>query len=101
VHLLIGCTAEAGLCGGSIADRASGPRHIRRLLADGKQVKIICSQEGFRHSARDYASLILSVSTCARSEARCVNADAMPAKVIHLFGEAARYLHAVYRSSSR
>jgi F-type H+-transporting ATPase subunit gamma len=43
VHLLVVCTAERGLCGGfnsSIARRARD--HANKLMADGKQVKILC-----------------------------------------------------------
>ncbi|TIO37344.1 MAG: F0F1 ATP synthase subunit gamma, partial [Mesorhizobium sp.] len=49
VHLLIVCTAERGLCGGFNSQIARLAReHIRKLLADGKQVKIICvGKKGF------------------------------------------------------
>jgi len=42
VHLLLVCTAERGLCGGFNTQIARFAReHIRELLAQGKQVKII------------------------------------------------------------
>jgi len=42
VHLLLVCTAERGLCGGFNTQIARAAReHIRTLLAQGKQVKII------------------------------------------------------------
>ncbi|HET7409953.1 MAG TPA: F0F1 ATP synthase subunit gamma, partial [Paracoccaceae bacterium] len=49
VHLVVVCTAERGLCGGFNSQIARLARdHIRRLLADGKQVKIICvGKKGF------------------------------------------------------
>jgi F-type H+-transporting ATPase subunit gamma len=43
VHLLVVCTAERGLCGGfnsSIARRARD--EVNKLMADGKQVKLLC-----------------------------------------------------------
>ena len=60
VHLLVVCTAERGLCGGFNSQIARLARdHIRRLLADGKQVKIICvGKKGFDILRRDYASMI-------------------------------------------
>jgi F-type H+-transporting ATPase subunit gamma len=43
VHLLVVCTAERGLCGGFNSQIARLARdHVRRLLADGKTVKILC-----------------------------------------------------------
>ena len=53
VHLLVVCTAERGLCGGFNSQIARLARdHARRLLADGKTVKIITRrQEGLRHPA--------------------------------------------------
>ena len=53
VHLLVVCTAERGLCGGFNSQIARFARdHIRKLLADGKTVKIITRrQEGLRHPA--------------------------------------------------
>ena len=61
VHLLVVCTAERGLCGGFNSQIARFAReHIRRLLADGKTVKILCvGKKGFDILRRDYASLII------------------------------------------
>ncbi|TIN17950.1 MAG: F0F1 ATP synthase subunit gamma, partial [Mesorhizobium sp.] len=60
VDLLVVCTAERGLCGGFNSQIARLARdHIRKLLADGKQVKML----GF------------------------VNADGIAKKVIQLFNE--------------
>ena len=43
VHLLIVATAERGLCGGFNASIARLARdHVRKLLADGKEVNILC-----------------------------------------------------------
>ncbi|AZO27118.1 MULTISPECIES: F0F1 ATP synthase subunit gamma [Mesorhizobium] len=90
VQLLIVCTAERGLCGGFNSQIARLARdHIRRLLADGKQVKIICvGKKGFDILRREYGSLILE-----RVDLREVktlgfgNADAIARKVINLFNQ--------------
>ncbi|MDG4898071.1 MAG: F0F1 ATP synthase subunit gamma [Mesorhizobium sp.] len=90
VHLLIVCTAERGLCGGFNSQIARLARdHIRRLLADGKQVKIICvGKKGFDILRRDYASLILErIDLREVKTLGFVNADAIARKVIHLFNE--------------
>ncbi|RWL43545.1 MAG: F0F1 ATP synthase subunit gamma [Mesorhizobium sp.] len=90
VHLLIVCTAERGLCGGFNSQIARLARdHIRRLLADGKQVKIICvGKKGFDILRRDYGSLILErVDLREVKTLGFVNADAIARKVIHLFNE--------------
>ena len=90
VHLLIVCTAERGLCGGFNSQIARLARdHIRRLLADGKQVKIICvGKKGFDILRRDYASLILErVDLREVRTLGFANADAIAKKVIHLFNE--------------
>ncbi|WP_104491105.1 F0F1 ATP synthase subunit gamma [Paracoccus denitrificans] len=90
VHLLVVCTAERGLCGGFNSQIARFARdHARRLLAEGKTVKIICvGKKGFDILRRDYASLIIEridlreVKTIGFS-----NADAIARKVIHLFDQ--------------
>ncbi len=92
VHLLVVCTAERGLCGGFNSQIARHARdHIRRLLADGKQVKIICvGKKGFDILRRDYASMILErVDLREVKTLGFVNADAIARKVIHLFNEGA------------
>ncbi|MFA6156532.1 F0F1 ATP synthase subunit gamma [Mesorhizobium sp.] len=90
VHLLVVCTAERGLCGGFNSQIARLARdHIRRLLADGKQVKIICvGKKGFDILRRDYASLIIDrVDLREVKTLGFVNADAIARKVIALFNE--------------
>ena len=92
VHLLVVCTAERGLCGGFNSQIARHARdHIRRLLADGKQVKIICvGKKGFDILRRDYAAMILDrVDLREVKTLGFVNADAIAKKVIHLFNEGA------------
>jgi F-type H+-transporting ATPase subunit gamma len=90
VHLLVVCTAERGLCGGFNSQIARFARdHIRKLLAAGKQVKIICvGKKGFDILRREYGNLIID-----RVDLREVktlgfgNADAIARKVIQLFDE--------------
>ena len=63
VHLLVVCTAERGLCGGFNSSIVRLAReHINRLLADGKQVKILCvGKKGFDQLKRLYAPLIIDI----------------------------------------
>jgi F-type H+-transporting ATPase subunit gamma len=90
VHLLVVCTAERGLCGGFNSQIARFAReHARRLLADGKTVKIITvGKKGYDILRRDYNSLIIDrVDLREVKQLRFVNADAIAAKVIGLFNE--------------
>ncbi|MCB1463205.1 MAG: F0F1 ATP synthase subunit gamma [Nitratireductor sp.] len=59
-HLLVVCTAERGLCGGFNSSIARLAReHARRLIAEGKTVKIITvGRKGFDSLRRDFASHI-------------------------------------------
>ena len=89
-HLLIVCTAERGLCGGFNSQIARFARdHIRKLLAAGKQVKIICvGKKGFDILRRDYSSLIIDrIDLREVKTLGFVNADAIAKKVINLFAE--------------
>ena len=89
-HLLVVCTAERGLCGGFNSQIARLARdHIRKLLSDGKQVKIICvGKKGYDILRRDYSAQIIDrvdlreVKTLGFS-----NADAIARKVIQLFNQ--------------
>jgi F-type H+-transporting ATPase subunit gamma len=86
VHVV--CTAERGLCGGFNSQIARLAReHVRRLLRDGKTVKIITvGKKGADILRRDFASLIVE-----RIELRDVkqvgfaNADAVAKNVIQRF----------------
>jgi F-type H+-transporting ATPase subunit gamma len=92
VHLLVVCTAERGLCGGFNSQIARLAReHTRKLLADGKKVKIVCvGKKGFDILRRDYASLIIDrVDLREVKTLGFVNADAIAKKVIGLFNEGA------------
>ncbi|MDB5523345.1 MAG: synthase gamma chain [Rhizobium sp.] len=87
-HLLVVCTAERGLCGGFNSQIARFARdHVRKLIADGKTVKIICvGKKGYDILRREFASLIIE-----RVDLREVkrigydSADAIGRKVISLF----------------
>ena len=61
VHLLVVATADRGLCGGfntSIVRLAR--EHARKLLADGKDVKILCvGRKGADQLKREFASRII------------------------------------------
>ncbi|AZN96799.1 F0F1 ATP synthase subunit gamma [Mesorhizobium sp. M9A.F.Ca.ET.002.03.1.2] len=90
VHLLVVCTAERGLCGGFNSQIARLARdHIRKLLAAGKKVKIICvGKKGFDILRRDHAELIIDrVDLREVKTLGFVNADAIAKKVIQLFNE--------------
>jgi F-type H+-transporting ATPase subunit gamma len=90
VHLLVVCTAERGLCGGFNSQIARFAReHIRRLLAEGKTVKIFTvGKKGYDILRREFSSLIVE-----RKELREVkkigfdNADAIGKRLIEMFEE--------------
>jgi len=90
VHLLVVATAERGLCGGFNSQIARlAKEHVRRLLSEGKTVKIITvGKKGYDILRRDYANLIIE-----RIELRDVkqvgfaNADQIARKVIQLFNQ--------------
>ncbi len=91
-HLLVVCTADRGLCGGFNAQISKLARdHARKLLAEGKTVKIYCvGKKGFDSLRREFASLIVE-----RKELREVkkigfeHADEIGRKVIGMFEEGA------------
>jgi len=62
-HLLIVCTAERGLCGGFNSSIARLAReHANRLIAQGKDVKILCvGRKGADALRRDLGARILRV----------------------------------------
>jgi len=61
VHLLVVCTSERGLCGAFNSSIVRLAReHIKRLLADGKEVKILCvGKKGYDQLRRQYQGLII------------------------------------------
>jgi F-type H+-transporting ATPase subunit gamma len=88
VHLLVVCTAERGLCGGFNSQISRFARdHARRLLAQGKTVKIICvGKKGFDSLRRDFASQIIDrVDLREVKKIGFENADAIGRKINGLF----------------
>jgi F-type H+-transporting ATPase subunit gamma len=91
-HLLVVCTAERGLCGGFNSQIARLARdHARRLIADGKQVKILCvGKKGYDILRRDFASHIIDrVDLREVKRVGFVNAQDIARKVIGMFDEGA------------
>ncbi len=87
-HLLVVCTAERGLCGGFNSQIARFARaHVRKLLVEGKTVKIICvGKEGFDILRREFASLIIDrVDLREVKKIGFENADQIGKKIISLF----------------
>ncbi|QND22292.1 F0F1 ATP synthase subunit gamma [Rhizobium leguminosarum bv. viciae] len=88
VHLLVVCTAERGLCGGFNSQIARFAReHVRKLLAEGKTVKIFTvGKKGYDILRREFASLIIE-----RKELRDVkrvgfeNADQIGKRIIEMY----------------
>jgi len=88
VHLLVVCTAERGLCGGFNSQIARFARdHVRKLVAEGKTVKIVTvGKKGYDILRREFASMIVE-----RKELREVkkigfeNADQIGKRIIEMF----------------
>ncbi len=88
VHLLVVATAERGLCGGFNSQIARLARdHIRRLLRDGKTVKIITvGKKGNDILRRDFARLIIErIELREVKQVGFVNADAIARNVTQRF----------------
>ncbi|TYR34080.1 F0F1 ATP synthase subunit gamma [Mesorhizobium microcysteis] len=88
VHLLIVATAERGLCGGFNSQIARFARdHARRLIAEGKTVKIITvGKKGYDILRRDFADKIVDrIELREVKQVGFVNADAIAKKVIGMF----------------
>jgi F-type H+-transporting ATPase subunit gamma len=88
VHLLVVATAERGLCGGFNSQIARLARdHIRRLLRDGKTVKIITvGKKGNDILRRDFAKLIIErIELREVKQVGFVNADAIARNVTQRF----------------
>ncbi len=92
VHLLVVCTAERGLCGGFNSQIARLARdHARKLLAEGKTVKIITvGKKGADILRREFASLLIDhVDLREVKQLAFVHADQIGNKIIKLFEEGA------------
>jgi F-type H+-transporting ATPase subunit gamma len=92
VHLLVVCTAERGLCGAFNSSIVRLAReHINRLLADGKQVKILCvGKKGYDQLRRLYAPLIIDlIELRGVRQLSFEHAERATNKVLSLFAEGA------------
>ncbi|WP_339759777.1 F0F1 ATP synthase subunit gamma [uncultured Hoeflea sp.] len=90
VHLLVVCTAERGLCGGFNSQIARHARlEVRRLLADGKTVKIMCvGKKGYDILRREFASMIIErVDFREVKKMSFAQAETVADKVMSLFEE--------------
>ena len=89
-HLLVVCTAERGLCGGFNSQIARFAReHVRKLLADGKTVKIITvGKKGYDILRRQFERQIIDfVDLRAARTLGFEHADAIAQKVLTRFEE--------------
>ena len=92
VHLLVVCTAERGLCGAfNSAIVRLAREHVGRLLADGKQVKILCvGKKGLDQLKRLYAPLIIdTIDFRGVRQLSFEHAEKVAARVLELFSEGA------------
>jgi F-type H+-transporting ATPase subunit gamma len=92
VHLLVVCTAERGLCGAfNSAIVRLAREHLNRLLADGKQVKILCvGKKGFDQLRRQFAPLIIDVIDFRGvRQLSFEHAEKVSARVLELFAQGA------------
>ncbi len=89
-HLLVVCTAERGLCGAFNSSIVRLAReHINRLIADGKDVKILCvGKKGFDQLKRLYASRIIDVIELRGvRQLRFEHAEGIAQKILELFAD--------------
>jgi F-type H+-transporting ATPase subunit gamma len=92
VHLLVVCTSERGLCGAFNSAIVRLARElINRLLADGKQVKILCvGKKGFDQLKRLYAPLIIeTIDFRGVRQLSFEHAERVSDKVLALFADGA------------
>lgn len=92
VHMLVVCSAERGLCGGFNSQIARLARdHARKLISEGKTVKIITvGKKGADILRREFASLLVDhVDLREVKQLAFVHADQIGQKLIKLFEEGA------------
>jgi F-type H+-transporting ATPase subunit gamma len=90
VHLLVVATADRGLCGGFNSQIVRLAReHVRKLLAEGKTVKIFTvGRKGNDMLRRDFGKLIIDrVELKEVKQVGFANADEIGRKIIKLFEE--------------
>jgi F-type H+-transporting ATPase subunit gamma len=101
-HLLLVCSSERGLCGGFNTQIVRLARdHARKLIAEGKTVKIFCvGKKGYDQLRRDFADRIVE-----RMEFKDVKqigfaqADRVASRVIAMFNEGAFDVCTLYFSA--
>ena len=104
VHLLVVCTSERGLCGAFNSAIVRLARElINRLLADGKQVKILCvGKKGFDQLKRLYAPLIIdTIDFRGVRQLSFEHAERVSDKVLALFDDGAFDVATVFFSRFR
>jgi F-type H+-transporting ATPase subunit gamma len=87
-HLLVVCTAERGLCGAFNSSIVRLARdHANRLIADGKDVKILCvGKKGFDQLKRNFASRIIeTIELRGVRQLGFGNAEAVAETILGLF----------------
>lgn len=92
VHLLVVCTGERGLSGAfNSAIVRLAREHLNRLIADGKEVKILCvGKKGFDQLKRNYSHLIIdTIEFRGVRQISFEHADKVAEKVLALFAEGA------------
>ena len=92
VHLLVVCTAERGLCGAfNSAIVRLAREHITKLMAEGKEVKILCvGKKGYDQLRRQYRSLIIeTIEFRGVRQLTFEHAEQVSQRVLALFGEGA------------
>ncbi|MBC8013607.1 MAG: F0F1 ATP synthase subunit gamma [Methyloceanibacter sp.] len=90
VHLLVVCTGERGLAGPfNSAIVRLAREHVTRLLADGKEVKILCvGKKGFDQLKRQFAPLIIDlIEFRGIRQLNFEHAERVAQKVLALFAE--------------
>jgi len=88
VHLLVVMSSDRGLCGGFNSSIVRGAaRIIRRLLDDGKEVKVLCvGRKGRDILGRDFRSLILDTfQDLGRKRLSFPDAKTVGARVLGMF----------------
>jgi len=88
VHLIVVMSSDRGLCGGFNSSIVRGAvRIIRRLLDDGKEVKVLCvGRKGRDSIRRDYGSLIgETIEGIGRKAVVFEEADGIAARVREMF----------------
>jgi F-type H+-transporting ATPase subunit gamma len=92
VHLLVVCTAERGLCGGFNSSIVRLAReHIKRLIGEGKEVKILCvGRKGYDQLRREFEPLILdTIEFRGVRQLTFEHAEQVSERVLPMFDEGA------------